>query len=116
MSFYNFTVVPNDGFTFPAELLKDGAVFAISSGADVQAALISGDHTARLAGPVDVLQSADGSDWVNSLVVCAFTAADLAELTFNANNVVLEIQVQDPGQDPQTWFFQDGCIRVGYIE
>jgi hypothetical protein len=120
MLIIEFTVVPNDGFRKPLELLRGTTpdnvdTFPISSSASVKVALVTGDHTQLLAGPVDVAQSVSGSDWDNSLVIPVFSALDLAGLIKNYNDVALEIQVQEDGEDPQTWFFENGQVRVGFI-
>lgn len=94
------TIVTGDGATLPITLKKDGATFAIDSGATVQASIITTAHDAVLAGPVAVLEATPGSDWANSLVVVVFSEADTDSLPEGL--VAVEIQVDDNGKN--TWF------------
>ena len=94
-------LVTGDDLGLAVTLTKNDAVFAIDSGATVQASLVTRNKATILVAPVAVLELAAGSDWANSKVVVIFADTDTATLTtFGA--AWLEIQVDDGGK--LTWF------------
>lgn len=90
-----------DDFILPLVLKKNALPFAIALGADVQARLVSPDHTQLLCDPVPQVSTAIGADWANSLVVVSLPAAATTSLLFQGL-ALLEIQVNDGIKI--TWF------------
>jgi ABC-type iron transport system FetAB permease component len=101
-------IVTGDDVALPVTLKKDGVTFAIASGANIQAALVSQDRSALLAGPVTCLNSAPGANWAQSLVVVQIpSAATGAVLAYGP--ALLEIQVNDGGK--LTWFVSVEIVK-----
>ncbi len=94
-------LVSGDDIAIEATLTKNDVVFAIDSGATVQASLVTLDKAVILVAPVAVLEATAGSDWANSKVVVSF-ADTLTENLTVFGNMYLEIQVDDGGK--LTWF------------
>jgi len=105
-------IVTGDDIAIPVTLTKDGKLFSIASNAVVKAALVGADHSAILAGPVTLSNTATGANWPASLVVVEIPGTLTAAITA-FKPALLEIQVNDGG--PLTWFAEVRIIK-GLIE
>ena len=101
-------LVTGDDINIEQTLTKNNVVFAIDSGATIQASLVTRDKETILVAPVAVLEAATGSDWANSKIIIIFAETDTAALsTFGP--IFLEIQVDDGGK--LTWFVKAELVQ-----
>jgi hypothetical protein len=94
-------IVTGDDVSMLVSLKKDGSNFVIAPSATVQAAIVSQDRSALLAGPVTCNNSAPGANWSLSQVVIQIPSASTGAIAAYAPALV-EIQVDDGGK--LTWF------------
>ena len=87
-------IVTGDDAVFTAQLKKDDSTFSIDAGATVKAMLVSLDRTTSYSAVVTLSSSTTGSDWVHSLVIVVFSAAETTAIT-NLGSALLEVQVDD---------------------
>lgn len=93
-------ITSGDDIALEYTLKKNDAVFAIDSGATIQASILTRDKATVLVAPKAVLEATTGSDWANSKIIVTFDEADTVSLTtFGA--VWLEVEVNDGGK--LTW-------------
>ena len=94
-------LVTGDDIAIEITLTKNDVVFAIDSGATIQASLLTLDKRVILVAPVAVLEATVGSDWANSKIIVTFEDTDTEDLEV-FGNIYLEVQVDDGGK--LTWF------------
>lgn len=94
-------IVTGDDVLLYVTLKKNGATFAIDTGATVQARIINQHTTTNLTDAVEQVSTTAGADWDNSLVAVIFDSATTATIA-KAGPARLEIQVDDGGK--RTWF------------
>ena len=90
-----------DDIDLVVTLYKDGATFAIDSGATVRAALADGGNMTLLTAVVTCSNAGPGADWDNSKVSVELTSAITGGLTaHHLRDVYLEIEVDDAVNGP----------------
>lgn len=104
-------ITTGDYVPLSVTLKKDNAVFDMSSGHTVKAALRS--TTALITSEISPTSGEAGADWANSLVVIPFGASETALLTPNTT-VTLEVQVTD-ANGPLTWHIHGIEVKQGFV-
>lgn len=100
-------LVTGDDISLPVTLKKNGATFAIDSGATVVGQLVSRDRKKTYTEEVSQSNAAP-ADWTNSLVDITFLSVHTADIT-EQGPALLEIQVDDGGK--RTWFVAVNIVR-----
>lgn len=108
----NYTFRNGDTVRFPVGLQKDGQNFTIASGSSVRYALVNKAVSEVVIGPKVSLESIEGSNWQNSLIVCEFTSAETQPLA--PMQLDLEIEVSD-SSSTNTFFVTGILVSRGYI-
>ena len=90
----------------------ESETFVIAADANVQAVLVSGDHSTALTAPFSLRPDAPGADWANSLVVVEIPGTATSEITYQGLAKV-EIQVEESGY--QTPWFDTVRIVTGHL-
>jgi len=94
-------IVTGDDTSLPVQLKKNGATFAISTGAAVTASIVTPNHATVLLPSFACISTATDANWGSSLVEVVFSAAATALIT-DYGDMLLELQVDDGGK--MTWF------------
>lgn len=101
-------IVSGDDAVLAVTLTKEGATFAISSGATVKAALVSIDRAEVLIPAVTCNPDVSAADWDNSLVAVQFSASATSEVN-DYGPALLEVQIDDGGK--LTWFVDAHVVK-----
>lgn len=114
------SLVVGDRHKQPITLRKDALTFVIDSTSTIRAAIVTPgrppDPRILIAGPVNVLESENGSNWNQSTVVAVFDAASWKLDTEYEGEVEIEVEVADTVIDQTlTWHIPGGVLRQQMI-
>lgn len=107
-------ITTGDYAKIPVTLKRDGATFTISGTAIIKAILTDVDRITVISAEVTIDNTATGTDLANSRVIIEFTKAETETIT-QLGDAILEVQVAETAEEPETWTDKDILIRKGNI-
>ena len=106
-------ITTGDRAKIPVTLKRDGATFTIGGSAVIKAVLTTLDRLTVISPQVTIDNVASGTDLAKSKIIVEFSKIETAAIT-ELGHVYLEVQVDETGDDPETWT-GDVLVRKGNI-
>lgn len=90
--------------------------YDLAMATDLQACVVTHDHSARLCPPVALLRDALGADWSSGRIMVEFSEAITAQIQVTAETIAkLELQARFGTGQVYTWF-GEVYVTPGYID